>query len=309
MMASAWYQVSCTVPAPLAETVADYLAELTGCGVCTDNRDVDTFSPDDIPEQQLCSLTGYFAVPCPIEERLAELEAYLRACCTATDDFRPTPPTVQLIGEEDWASSWKEHFKPLPVGRRLLILPSWEQPACDEQRLVLTLDPGMAFGTGGHETTRLCLECLESILDELLPLNPDPTLLDLGTGSGVLAIAAAKLGAQRIEAVDIDPQAVLVAEENCRLNRVADAVRCSSTPLEQLDADYDLILANILAEELVRLAPQLLAHLKPNGLLVLSGILAERERYVIDGFSPYPLRLEASTAAGEWRCLRYRRQP
>lgn len=306
-MASAWYQVSCEVPAPLAEAVADYLSERSGCGVCTDNRNVDTFSTDDIPTNDTVTITSYFSVPCPIEQHLAALTTFLNQLHPQLPTYQPTPPQVSMIAEEDWASSWKEHFKPLPVGNRLLILPSWETPAADETRQTIILDPGMAFGTGGHETTRLCLECLEQILTE--EPRQDAPLLDLGTGSGILAIAAAKLGATQVDAVDIDPQAVLVADENCRLNRVADAVACSTTPLEQLPTGYRVILANILAEELVRMAPELTRRLLPGGLLVLSGILAEREQFVIDGFAPQPLELEASLAAGEWRCLRYRKQP
>ena len=133
-------------------------------------------------------------------------------------------------------------------------------------------------------------------------------LLDLGTGSGILAIAAAKLGACRIEAVDIDPQAVKVAEENCTLNGVTAQVRCSTTPLEQLGDGYRIILANILAEELVRLAPELVKRLAPGGSLILSGILAERETLVRHGFDRFPLTFEASLADGEWRCLHYRRE-
>ncbi|MGB4600037.1 MAG: 50S ribosomal protein L11 methyltransferase [Trichlorobacter sp.] len=306
-MTSAWYQVSCEVPAPLAEAVADCLTELSGCGVCTDNRNVDTFSPDDIPNPASVTISSYFGVPCPIEEHLTTLAGFLNQQSATFPGYRPTPPTVSLIAEEDWASSWKEHFKPLPIGERLLIIPSWETPAATERRQIITLDPGMAFGTGGHETTRLCLECLEQILTD--GLQADAPVLDLGTGSGILAIAAAKLGVRRIDAVDIDPQAVLVADENCRLNRVSDAVSCSTTPLEQLPDGYRLILANILAEELVRMAPELTRRLRPDGLLVLSGILAEREQFVVDGFASQPLTLEASLAAGEWRCLRYRRQP
>lgn len=306
-MTAAWYQVSCEVPASLADTVADYLAERSGCGVCTDNRTVDTFSTDDIPGTASVLITSYFSVPCAIEEHLAALNSFLHRHAAQLPDYAPTAPTVSMIAEEDWASSWKEHFKPLTVGKRLLIIPSWDPTSTADGRQIITLDPGMAFGTGGHETTRLCLECLEQILTEK-PAHDLP-VLDLGTGSGILAIAAAKLGAQRVDAVDIDPQAVLVAEENCRINRVADAVTCSTTPLEQLPDGYHLILANILAEELVRMAPELTKRLLPGGLLVLSGILAEREQFVIDGFASQPLTLEASLAAGEWRCLRYRRQP
>ncbi len=304
-MAAAWYQVTCEVPAPLCETVANFLTELSGCGVCTENRDVDSFSPDEIPELPTASLTCYFPVPCAIEAQLVRITTYLGEVIGQG----PTVPLqVRQLGEEDWATSWKHHFKPLEIGQTLLITPSWELPDATEERSVIVLDPGMAFGTGGHETTRLCLECLESLLVPPPVDLAELKLLDLGTGSGILAIAAAKLGACRIEAVDIDPQAVKVAEENCTLNGVTAQVRCSTTPLEQLGDGYRIILANILAEELVRLAPELVKRLAPGGSLILSGILAERETLVRHGFDRFPLTFEASLADGEWRCLHYRRE-
>lgn len=299
---SSWYQVSCRLPTACAETVADRLTEISGCGVCTDNRRVDTFSSDDIPEQAQVTLTAWFAAPCDIERHLAAVSGLLREATASCPDFVPQAPEVSLIGDGDWAQSWKTHFKPLAVGRRLVISPSWEEQPADPQRQRIVLDPGMAFGTGGHETTRLCLECL----DALLPEPPQAPILDLGTGSGILAIAAAKLGAHCVDAVDIDPQAVEVAAENCRINGVAGQVRCSTVPLEQLPGGYGIILANILAEELVRMAPDLVSRLASGGSLVLSGILAEREQFVRDGFAPLPLKLEASLHDGEWCCLHYR---
>ena len=303
-MAVSWYQVTCDVPAHLSEAVSDFLTELSGCGVCTENRDVDSFSADDIPELAIASITAYFAAPCQIEPHLSRITTFL----AGLSDQIP-PPRTSLLGEEDWASSWKAHFKPLAIGNRLLITPSWESTDAAQERAVIVLDPGMAFGTGGHETTRLCLECLEGLL---VPAPADLAsikILDLGTGSGILAIAAAKLGALLIDAVDIDPQAVIVARENCILNSVDQQIQCSTTPLEQLASDYQIILANILAEELVRMALELVSRLNPGGSLILSGILAEREELVRSGFDPFPLRFEASLAAGEWRCLHYRRLP
>jgi ribosomal protein L11 methyltransferase len=312
-LSASWYEVSCTVPASAAEEAADYLAEASGCGVCTDNRAVDTFNSDDIPELSMVAITGYFSLPCNIEAVMLRLNSFLSSLPLQIDQPPMPAPTFKIIGEEDWASSWKAHFKQLAIGKRLLISPSWEQIATDEQRHVITLDPGMAFGTGGHETTSLCLATLEDILDGTIT-NPagsaeNTHLLDLGTGSGILAIAAAKLGVVDIDAVDIDPQAVIVAEENCRLNQVSSQIRCSTTPLEKLPGGYHMIVANILAEELVRMAPELVKRLVPDGLLILSGILGEREAFVVDGFLNFPVRLERSSSAGEWRCLLYRRKP
>ncbi len=302
-MPAAWYQVTCELPADCTEAVADRLAELSGSGVCTENRTVDTFSTDDIPEQPVVTLSAWFEAPCAIERHLATIEEIVRQATAHHVEFIPKPPQWRLINDEDWAHSWKIHFKPLSVGKRLLIVPSWEQQAPDDGRELIVLDPGMAFGTGGHETTRLCLECLDELLAEPMTLP----LLDLGTGSGILAIAAAKLGVRSIDAVDIDQQAVTVAAENCRINAVADQIRCSATPLQQLPGGYGIILANILAEELVRLASELVSRLAPGGSLILSGILGEREQYVKEGFAPFPLHLAAALSDGEWRCLHYRR--
>jgi len=305
-MTAAWYQVTCEIPARFSEALADYLSDLSGCGVCTENRDVDSFSTDDIPALTTASITCYFTIPCPIEQHVADITTFL---ANLPEPFPLVPPQVSLLGEEDWASSWKAHFKPLEIGQHLLITPSWEPQRSDEGRAVIVLDPGMAFGTGGHETTRLCLECLEGLLSPPPPEFETMKILDLGTGSGILAIAAAKLGAPQIDAVDIDPQAVLVAAENCILNGVESRINCSTTPLAQLGDTYRIILANILAEELVRLAPEIVSRLAADGDLILSGILAEREELVCKGFEPFPLTFLSSLAAGEWRCLHYRRQP
>jgi len=184
-------------------------------------------------------------------------------------------------------------------------VPTWEDAEARPEDLVLRIDPGMAFGTGGHETTRLCLELLEKIIDGGCQ-GESPSLLDLGTGSGILAMAASRLGCGRILALDIDPEAVEVARENLTLNDLGDAVECGTVPLESLDENFDIILANILAEELVRLAPSLAARLNPGGALILSGILAEKEELVRRGFAPQPLEYRETNRAGEWVAMLYR---
>lgn len=302
---SGWYQITCQIPQEMADQMADFLADLSGNGVCTENRSVDSFSTAEIPQLVTASISAYFALPCQLDEILTVIQTY-NSDLGLTDTAEPL---VTRIDTEDWANSWKQNFKPLQVGQKLMIVPTWEATVTGDDRHEIRLDPGMAFGTGGHETTRLCLEALELILeDSRLPLK-QLKILDLGTGSGILAIAAAKLGARQIDALDIDQQAVEVARENCILNNVSQQISCSNTPLEQLDGNYNVILANILAEELVRLAPQLSQLLASEGSLILSGILTEREELVLKGFAPCPLTHIATTAAGEWCCIHYKRQP
>lgn len=304
-MNDSWLEIACDVPAELADVVSDYLTILTGSGVCVENLSVDAFSPDEIPDSLRMTVKAYLPADVDPAPKMAELEAYLLELTGRRPGFDLPAPTITQVRSEDWSTSWKVHFKPLRVGTRLLIVPTWEDAAALPGDLVLRIDPGMAFGTGGHETTRLCLELLEKIMDDGCRAAA-PSLLDLGTGSGILAMAASLLGAGRILALDIDPDAVEVARENLALNDLTDKVECGTIPLELLEEGFDIILANILAEELVRLAPGLAARLNPGGSLILSGILAEKEELVRRGFANQPLLYKETNRAGEWVAMLYR---
>lgn len=304
-----WAEVSCEVPAEMAEELAALLAEISPSGVSIENLSLDTFALDGIEEAPVKTIKLYFAADSELEGNLAALRAFLAAREHSGAGFLLKEPAVTFIREEDWANSWKEHFKPSRVGRRLVLKPTWEEYRGEEGEIVLEIDPGMAFGTGTHPTTKLCLEALERIYcregayagAERLPLE----VLDVGTGSGILTIGAVKLGAERVAAIDIDPEAVRVARENLRQNAVDREVTVSTTPLQKLPGSFDLVLANILAEELVRLAPELVRRLNPGGFLILSGILVEKEGVVREGFAPFRLRLVECAREEEWSCLVY----
>lgn len=305
-MTASWLEISCDVPEEYAEVVADFLTQLTGSGVCVDNRNVDAFSTSEIPDSIRVVIKAYLSADTDSAPQMHELERFMADLSCRYPAALFAPPVLCAVNAEDWSSSWKVHFKPLRVGRRLLIVPTWEESSPLPDDLVIRIDPGMAFGTGGHETTRLCLELLESVMDSA-PLLTVPSLLDLGTGSGILAMAASLLGAGRILALDIDPEAVEVARENLALNDMTGLVECGTSPLESLTECFDIILANILAEELVRLSPHLTDRLLPGGALILSGILAERESLVRQGFAQQPLEYVRTVYAGEWVAMLYRR--
>ena len=306
-MNETWVEISCTVPAELTDIVAEYLTELSGTGVCIENLSVDAFAVSEILEPDSTTIRSYFSSSNDSRSRLAEIGSFLTDLSGRHPGFTPLPPELSTVCTEDWSTSWKANFKPLRVGRRLLIVPSWEDanPGCED--IVLRIDPGMAFGTGGHETTRLCLELLENIMDTM-PVMHSPTVLDVGTGSGILAMAAVKLGAQRVCALDTDPQAIEVAQENLAANSLLEQVECSTTPLESQAGSFDVILANILAEELVRLASSLTERLAAGGSLVLSGILTNKEQLVRDGFASQPLKHCATISQGEWVAIHYKKE-
>ena len=231
----------------------------------------------------------------------------------------PIPaPVVRKLADEDWAEAWKKLYHQLRVGRRIVVVPAWEDYAPAPDEAVIRLEPGMAFGTGLHPTTRLCLQALE------VHLAPGRTVLDVGTGSGVLAIAAAGLGARSVLALDADPGAVTVAEENVVLNGVADkvTVRHGSLPggdlvpwhfttdsgLDLLKAgQFDLILVNILAPVIIGMAPALTARCAQDGSLIIAGLVESQEEDVVEALQVQRFQIIERAQEKDWVSLVARR--
>ena len=205
---------------------------------------------------------------------------------------------VSGVQDEDWSENWKKYYKPFRIGTHLVVKPTWEAYAARGDDLVIELDPGMAFGTGTHETTNMCMQLLEK------HLKPGMRVMDVGTGSGILAIAAARLGAEDVLAIDIDPAAVKVARENIALNQVQARVRAVEGDLCKSEAmPCEMAVANIVADAICMLAGPLTRHLEKGGLLICSGIIREREADVQKaareaGYAPVD-RVEQ----GEWVAL------
>lgn len=206
--------------------------------------------------------------------------------------------TTRLVHEADWAEAWKAHFPVLRVGRRIVIRPTWRRHRREPGDVVVALDPGMAFGTGLHPTTRLCLAALESLSDR--GGLSGGRVLDVGCGSGILAIAAVRLGAVAALGVDTDPIAIEATVANARRNRVARRVRARGGTLPSGAGPFDVVLANLIAGVLVPLAPLLAAELRPGGTLLASGIFADREPEVQGAFEAAGLTIAGRSAEGEW---------
>ena len=209
---------------------------------------------------------------------------------------------ARVVVDEDWAEAWKEHFQVERYGERVVVVPSWRTYDPQPGDVTFTLDPGMAFGTGQHETTRMCLEALERVV------TPGSRVLDVGTGSGILAIAAAKLGAGTVIALDVDPICVDVARRNAEINQAKIQVELGSLGADLPQAlkrhlRCDVVVANIIAGAIVELAPDLAEALDAAGTLIASGIIAERENLVAAALGRAGLRVVSSRAMGEWRCL------
>ncbi len=204
-----------------------------------------------------------------------------------------------IVKQEDWENSWKQYFKPLHVTERIVIKPQWEEYEAAENELVIHIDPGMAFGTGSHETTSMCLVELEKFI------KPQDEILDVGTGSGILSIAAALLGAKNAVGVDLDPVAVEVAKENVLLNEVTDQVEILHGDLVQtINGQYDIVVANIIAEAiLILLDLDVKQFVKADGRFICSGIILEKEEVIIAKLMEKGFVIQDIIRQGEWVCI------
>ncbi|ALC17871.1 [50S ribosomal protein L11]-lysine N-methyltransferase [Desulfuromonas soudanensis] len=305
-MKKTWTELHIVVPAAGIDLVSSELADL-GCeGITVEERQLDTFIPPD-PNEAMSGdyrIKAYFPVGGNLSDLQYEVRQRLEYLVPMVPGLQALTPEAFPVTNEDWAEGWKQHFSTVRIGSRLVIKPSWEDLEATPEDAVVEIDPGMAFGTGTHGTTRLCLEALSDLFEG--PSLPQ-RVLDVGTGSGILAIAAAKLGASRVLACDIEEESCRIAQANCDLNGVGARVEITGAPLESLEGDFHIVVANILAEENARLADQLVSRLAPGGALVLSGILQEKEPLVQAAFAPYPLSGPEISRREEWSCLVYRK--
>jgi ribosomal protein L11 methyltransferase len=294
------------VPAAGIDLVSSELVDL-GCeGITVEERQLDTFIPPD-PNEPMTGdyrIKAYFPLDGNLPGLQKEVRERLEWLVPMVPGLQALTPEAFPVRNEDWAEGWKQHFSTVRIGRRLVIKPTWEDLDAAPDDAVVEIDPGMAFGTGTHGTTRLCLEAL-SVLFEAT--SRPQRVLDVGTGSGILAIAAAKLGATRVLACDIEEESCRIAQANCDLNSVGGQVEITGRPLESLEGDFQVVLANILAEENARLADQLVSRLAPGGALVLSGILQEKESLVQTAFATFSLNGPEISHRDEWSCLIYRK--
>ena len=250
-------------------------------------------------------LDAFFAAPLAGASLRRDVARFVDAIVRLS--ARAQKPRLQwkVVRQEDWEHSWKRFIKPRRVGRSFWVMPPWLTPPKFRRRRVITIEPGMAFGTGTHATTRGCMEFLESIADRLG--DDEFTALDVGTGSGILAIAAARLGAREIRAIDNDPVALQVARDNLRANGVAQRVHLSGAKLSAIRRQFDVVLANLTAETIVQLAGDLEKNIAANRFLILSGILHPKASAVTRRFAAR-FRVLKRKRSGEWVTLLLQRK-
>ena len=297
---SEWEKITIKLPLEFSDIVSEFIITATSRGVELKDG-----------ESEGESLIIVWLTPREVENGLAaDIEKFLREAFSGSEDSYSLQ--YGKILDADWAERWKEFFKPVRVGRNFVIKPRWELFEPDAVDLVIEIDPGQAFGVGSHASTALMLENIEWLWAHSFSDNDfAPSVLDVGTGTGILSIAAAKMGAGHVRAIDIDPEAVRIAAENVRLNGTEHTVNVSAAPLEKIREKFDVVLANIDRNTLRLLAPHLAAVLKPGGILLISGILTGQQDEVAGIFGKQGLsviRATSGSGAGdtgldEWACL------
>lgn len=204
---------------------------------------------------------------------------------------------VSKVNEEDWENNWKKYYKPTKVGDKIVIVPIWEEYTKNPSEIIVKMDPGMAFGTGTHETTRMCIRMLEKYVDN------NSVVFDIGTGSGILSITAKKLNAKNVIGVDLDPVAVKSAKENIKYNDIKDIEILHGDLMDVISGKADIIVANIIADIIIPLSEQIKKFLNPDGVFISSGILKERKQDVVNKLEECKFNIEDIQEDGEWVCI------
>lgn len=296
-----WLELSLNLNGELAEAVTEVLSRYASGGVAVEMA---ADKNGDLSAATHVLVKAYIPIDGQEDEQRRRTEEGL----WHLSQIQPLPePEFRIIKETDWQTSWKKHFQPIAIGKRLLIIPPWITIE-ETERTVIVLEPGMAFGTGLHPSTLICLEAIEDIL------QPGDNILDIGCGTGILSIAAVLLGAKHALAVDTDEVAVQATKENAERNRVAEYIRVESGSLEQVKVlqteiqKPDLIVANILSHILIELIQSGLATcVKPKGRIVLSGILVEQVEPLVNLATDANLELIDVRSEKDWRGLIFKR--
>ncbi len=307
-----YYEVTVDTTSEASELVAEILTEAGSNGIgiydVNDLKDIaDSPIVWDYMEEHLlesdgsAQVKGYFpddgfdALRKTIDEKLAFLKA------NSPFDCGKLKVTLSEVDDGDWLESWKQYYKPINAGR-VTVVPEWIDYTAEKGEYVVKIDPGMAFGTGEHESTKMCLLLLQAMGVE------NKSVIDVGTGSGILALAAARLGASRVEAYDIDENAVKSARENCALNGLQDKITVDCADLLAKTSDkFDIVLANITADVLITLSASLGTYMKDGGVVVISGIILKREKDVVDAFEKEGFKIDERMNMGEWVAFRLTR--
>ena len=311
-----WAEITITSPPELTESLANFLMEIGAKGVFEENG-IDPGQIEAVLPSSRSIIKAYLPVDAPLKVHHAELTHYIGELAELFPNFERPAFTVTTIKDPGWAEVWKKYFKPFRINDSFVIKPTWESYTPSPGDTIIEIDPGMAFGTGQHATTRMCLKAIEEILTKEKSSNT-AKVLDIGTGTGILGIACAKLGAAKVVAVDIDPLATEISRQNVSINGVEDRMEIIDGDIvrsAEMMGKFDLIVANITAEPLIEMRPHLISllrsapksYMKTDSFLIVSGIIEQRIGQIEGAFFRDPLAVFRVLREKEWFCYVFRK--
>ncbi|MBN1663189.1 MAG: 50S ribosomal protein L11 methyltransferase [Deltaproteobacteria bacterium] len=295
-----WLKIELTAAPLLIDAISNFMTEIGAQGVS--QEELLPQSADDFPEsvdQEI--LAAYLPRDTRLKKRLASLDRYIESLSQIFPDVDKPAFKTEVITDPNWGEEWKQYFKPLRVSKSIVIKPTWERYTPQGRDIVIEIDPGMAFGTGQHPSTRMCLEALEELMLKEREIRKW-RVLDVGTGTGILGIACAKLGAERAVCVDIDKKAIEIARENAKINEVQDRVWFINRDVATVNEHVDLLIANLTAKLLLQLRAHLISLIEKGGYLILSGIIELNRPEIEKHFCKGSLTLHRVITEKEWVC-------
>jgi ribosomal protein L11 methyltransferase len=295
-----WLKIELSVSPDLVDAVSNFLTEIGVPGVY--QEELEPQSPGDFEVSATREvLKAYIPFDIRLEHRIASLKTYLNSLTQLFPGLEEPGYEAETIEDQDWGEEWKKYFKPIRVSKNIVIKPTWERYAPAGRDIVIDIDPGMAFGTGQHPSTRMCLEAIEDIILKYRTIKKW-RVLDVGTGTGILGISCAKLGAEKVVCVDIDKKAAEIARENVMINHVEDRVEIINRDVNTIREPFDLIVANLTAKILIRLRTHLMSLIENGGYLVISGIIDQNKGDIESHFLTGKFTLHHIITEKEWVC-------
>jgi ribosomal protein L11 methyltransferase len=303
-----WLKIEISAPSELMDALGNFLTETGAQGVFQESLTPQNTAAD-FPEPVIEEiLKAYFPQDIRSEKRIVAVQKYIDSLYEIFPNLEKPSFTTEIICDPNWGEQWKKYFKPIRVSNNIIVKPTWERYTPSSRDIVIEIDPGMAFGTGQHASTRMCIEAIEDVMMKDRSIK-EWKVLDVGCGTGILGITAAKMGAQDVICVDIDKKAVEIAGENAAINNVEGSLHISNKNVATINNPRNLIIANLTAKLLLNLRPHLIQLLLPEGYMIISGIIELDAKNIEEQFSADPLTLHRMITEKEWVCYVLKKKP
>ena len=302
-----WLKIEIAAPAELMDALGNFLTETGAQGVYQESATPE-HTIGDFPEPAIEEIIkAYFPQDVRSDKKIAAVQKYLDSLEEIFPDAQKTSLKTEIISDPDWGEQWKKYFKPIRVCNNIIVKPTWERYAPASRDIVIEIDPGMAFGTGQHASTRMCMEAIEDVMMKDRSVK-EWKVLDVGCGTGILGITAAKMGAQDVICVDNDQKAVEVTGENAAINKVETFLRISNQDATTINEPRNLIIANLTSKLLLKFRAHLVHLLLPEGYMIISGIIEQDAANIEEHFSVHPLTTHKVIREKEWVCFVFRKK-